>query len=84
MNMEPAKITEYIMQLTKDVAEIKQKLDTDYSRIAFVDNSVRDHETRLSRLETERSTNLRNLMGFVQYFLTLATLAVSIFAILKH
>jgi hypothetical protein len=81
MKMDQSQITSCILQLSKDVAAIKQKLDTDYSRLASMDASVKDHEVRISRMETEWKTSLRNASGVIQTLLAIAALATSIVAL---
>lgn len=79
--MDQAKITENIIKLREDVAEIKQKLTSDFADIHTISSTIQDHEKRLSHLETESLSTRRSwaIAGTILFnFLTLAVAVLSI------
>ena len=54
--MDQHTVTECIMTIREDVAKIKQKLDTDYTLIRSMAETVSSHESRISRMEASRKS----------------------------
>ncbi len=79
--MDPGKITENIIRLREDVAEIKQKLNSDFADIHAITASIQDHERRLSHLETETLSTRRSWAVVGTILFNLLTLAVAILSI---
>lgn len=80
--MDNEKLTDSLVRLTADVAEIKQKLNNDYTQIQTVSHSVASHETRLVKLETSRESSVKTLATVATAILNLATLTIALLALL--
>ena len=81
--MDQHTVTECIMTIREDVAKIKQKLDTDYTLIHSLADTVSSHETRISRMETSRKSVLSTLAVVATIALDVVTLSLAILALLK-
>ncbi len=80
--MDQVSITENIIKLREDVASIKQKLDTDYASINGFAESIKDHERRISHLETDALSTRRNWALIGTLLFNLLTLAVAVLSII--
>ena len=81
--MDQHTVTECIMTIREDVAKIKQKLDTDYTLIHSLADTVSSHEARISRMETSRKSVLSTLAVVATIALNAATLCLAILALIK-
>ena len=81
--MDNAKITENIIRLREDVAEIKQKLNSDFADLHTLTASIKDHERRLTHLETERNSTKQWWASIGNVIFNILTLAVAITAIVR-
>lgn len=82
--MDNAKITENIIRLREDVAEIKQKLNSDFADLHALTVAIKDHEKRLTHLETERSSSKQWLAIIGTVIFNLLTLSVAIASLAKN
>ena len=81
--MDQHTVTECIMTIREDVAKIKQKLDTDYTLIHSLADTVSSHEARISRMETSRKSVLSTLAVVATIALDVVTLSLAIIALLQ-
>lgn len=81
--MDQHTVTECIMTIREDVAKIKQKLDTDYTLIHSLADTVSSHEIRISRMETSRKSVLSTLAVVATIALDVVTLCLAILALIK-
>lgn len=81
--MDQHTVTECIMTIREDVAKIKQKLDTDYTLIHSLADTVSSHERRISRMETSRKSVLSTLAVVATIALDVVTLSLAIIALLQ-
>lgn len=72
-----------IANINVSLAKISQKLDTDYTAITRIDAQCKDHEVRITKLETVGSTAFLTLSRIGLVLLNCATLLVAILALLK-
>ena len=81
--MDQHTVTECIMTIREDVAKIKQKLDTDYTLIHSLADTVSSHEARISQMETSRKSVLSTLAVVATIALDVVTLSLAIIALLQ-
>lgn len=81
--MDQHTVTECIMTIREDVAKIKQKLDTDYTLIRSMAETVSSHESRISRMEASRKSVMSTLAVVGTIVLDVVTLSLAIIALLK-
>lgn len=81
--MEDREIYEALAVIREDVAEIKQKLKTDYDMLRNVVEQVTNHEIRLTQMETTARTSAGTLTRVALALFNLITLGLAIFALLK-
>ena len=81
--MDQHTVTECIMTIREDVAKIKQKLDTDYTLIRSMAETVASHESRISRMEASRKSVMSTLAVVGTIVLDVVTLFLAILALLK-
>ena len=82
--MEREDLTQVIMQIREDIAEIKTKVNTDYNRLEAHEATLKAHESRLTVIETSRKVGWMAICVACSALISLATLAVSILSFLSR
>lgn len=77
-------LTQVIMQIREDLAEIKAKVSSDYNRLESHEAVLKAHESRITVIETTRKAGWMAICVVCSVLFSVATLAVSVLSFLSR